>query len=938
MAVEFGLLGSIEACIGVEPIDVGHMRQRSVLAVLLVDANRMVSVDQLVDRVWGEHPPQRAQATLYSYISRLRQALAPGTGEVGIDRRSGGYSLVVESSAVDLHCFRALLARARRAEDDCRGAALFEQALGLWRGNAFSALDTPWFNAMRESLHRERLTAELDLGDVQLRLGRHAGLLVGLSTRVEAYPLDERLAGQLMLALYRSGRAADALAHYQSVRRRLAEELGTDPGPELRQLHQQILTADPALVTPAPRSVTTAEPVRAPRQLPAPPPMFTGRDAETDVLCKALNPDGARHVRVAAVDGVAGVGKSALAIHVSHRVAERYPDGQLYINLQGAAAAGAVPLTPHEVLVRWLPQFGVPGSEVPVETGAASARWRSLLAGRRLLLVLDDACSAEQVRPLLPAEHGCAVVVTSRSVLSTLDGAEFVHLEPPSEPEAVALLGRLAGEERLACDPAAARAVVGYCERLPLLVRIVAARLASRPGWSVRAIADRLAQEHQRLNELQVGELSVRASLAVSLREAGDEGTRVFALLAVVDATEIDLPLAASLAGLSSTDAEEVLEQLVDARLVDSPEPGYYRMHDVVRLYAREQASLHVAATEREAVRRRVVDHYLSLAGQASRLLDPEEWAAVGAASPIVHPAGFTLADRPTACAWIDFAAPHLPVFMAGLANHPELAADIARCALDAYPALVIRDRWSELIRLSTVGVQAARSSVQPVLEARARNVLGLAYGQTGQFAESLAEFGHALGLWEELGERQQMARASNNLGVLARLRDDLPEAVRCHERSILLFQEAGDSNGQARALTNLGVVHQRLGDHDRAITAHARAAEAFRALGDQYRLGLVLGDLAEAVRLAGRLRESLGRYQDSLRIIREVGNRSGEAQQLWGLAQALYDLGESDAARTHWHAALAIIRDCGDLTDDEVQRILAQPIPEPPAALRRHH
>ncbi|MFI7536344.1 BTAD domain-containing putative transcriptional regulator [Streptosporangium sp. NPDC049376] len=939
MAVEFGLFGGVEARADGRPIELGHARQRSVLAALLIDANRVTSVEQLVDRVWGERSPQRAEGTLYSYVSRLRQALAPVAGEARLSRASGGYVLAVDASTVDLHRFRDLTARARTADDDGTAASLLEQALGLWRGELFASLDTPWFNSVRESLGRERFAAELDLGDVLLRLGRHAEMPFELAARTREHPLDERLAGQLMLALYRCGRPADALNHYRDLRSRLADDLGIDPGPELRHLHQQILTADPAIAVPSPADSPTTgahpAPTPVPRQLPAPPPMFTGRDLEVKVLCGMLDPGEPRHAHVVAVDGVAGVGKSALALHASHRMAHGFPDGQLYVNLQGASAAGA-PLTPYDVLVQWLPQLGVAGTDVPGETGAASALWRSVLAGRRLLLVLDDAFSAEQVRPLLPAERGCVTVVTSRSVLSTLDGAEFVHLEPLAQEEAVTLLERLAGAGRVVADPTAAGDVVGFCERLPLLLRIVAARLAARPSWSIRVIADRLAEEHRRLNELQAGELSARASLAVSLRETSEEGARVFASLAMVGVTELDLPLAASLAGLPWAAAEAVLEQLVDARLIDSPVPGRYRMHDVVRLYAREQARVRADTAGWSATRRRVLDHYLALTQQAALLLDPEEASALTNGPPPAHPSGFAFDDRSEASAWIDFVAPHLPMIMDELAGSDDLTADIALLALEAYPALVVRDRWTELIRLSSIAVRTARDGDRRVLEARAHNLLGMAYGNTGRLDESLAEFDLALRQWEKIGDRHQMARALNNLGLVARLRGDLPEAVRCHERSILLFQEVGDSNGQARALSNLGLVHQRIGDHDQAIVAHEEAAGIFRTLGDRYRLGLILGNLARSVRLAGRIRESLDRYQDSLRVIRETGNRSGEAEQLWGLAQALHDLGESDLARARWRAALDILRECGDLTAKEVEAILAQPVPQAPAAISR--
>ncbi|MER6556538.1 BTAD domain-containing putative transcriptional regulator [Streptomyces sp. NPDC001027] len=937
MAVRFCLLGSIEASVDGEPVDLGPVRQRSVLAALLADANRSVSADQLIERVWGTRAPQRAPGTLYSYISRLRRALADAGDAVRLSRQSGAYVLAVEETAVDLFLFRRLLARARREDDDGRAAEVFEQALGLWRGEAFATADTPWFNTLRESSHREKRTAEWDLTDVQLRLGRHTELLAGLFDRVRAHPLDERLASQLMLALYRSGRAADALAHYEDVRHGLAEELGIDPGPALRRVHEQILTEDVALAVrvPPPAVDPADQHVPIPRQLPASPAIFSGRDAQVEVLCEALvRAD--RHTPVAAVDGVAGVGKSALAVHVGHRVEEHFPDGQLYVNLRGAAA-GATSLTAHQVLVRWLPQLGVPGAEVPADAETASALWRSVLTGRRLLLVFDDAVSAAQIRPLLPAGRGCAVLVTSRTVLSTLDGAEHVHLEPLTESEAVALLARMVGADRVAGDPVAATDVVGFCERLPLLLRIVAARLAARPAWPVRAIADRLAREHQRLNELQAGELSVRASLAVSLREAGEGGERVFPLLAVVGAAELDLPLAASLADLPWAEAERLLEQLVDARLVDSPAPGYYQLHDVVRLYAREQAHQQAGTADPDAAPRRALHHYLALAGEASRLLDPEEWTNLGMGAPIAHPAGCTLADRPEASSWIDFAAPHLPSVMAELTGRPELHADITRCVLAVYPALAVRDRWQELIKLNTIAVRTARDSDQRALEARSHNLLGMAYGQTGRMDESLAEFRCASELWEALDDRHQLARASNNLGILARLRGDLLEAVRCHERGIRLFQEAGDDNGRARALTNLGVVHQRLGNHAEAISAHECAIEIFRAQNDQYRLGQTMGDLAKAARLAGRYGESIERYEESLRVVRRIGSRLNEAEQLWGLAHSLYDLGERDAARTRWRAALDILRDCGELTDAEAQRLLADPVPEPPAAIRRN-
>ncbi|MFG6198452.1 BTAD domain-containing putative transcriptional regulator [Nonomuraea sp. JJY05] len=497
MGVEFGILGEVSAWADGRPINLGPARQRCVLAALLVDANHPVSLDQLTDRVWGATPPQRAAGTLHTYLSRLRSALSPAEN---IHRSTAGYLLRVREEAVDLHRFRALLARAR-ASDDREADRLYGDALGLWRGEPFADLDTPWLAALRHTLRTERLSARLDHHDVQLRLGRHAELLPQLTVLADRHPLDERLVGQLILALHRNGRQAEALDRYERTRHRLADELGADPGPDLRRLHLQTLNAE---TTPTPRTAPV------PRQLPPPPPSFAGRSRELAALDRIMAAPG-NTVVISVIGGPGGVGKTWLALHWARRNLPRFPDGQLYVNLHGSAptnapmppdtaAHGSAPTKapmppdtaahdfdptkapmppdtaahdfdptdapvppetavhgfdvsgtpmPSETAVRgFLDALGVDAAAVPVGLEAQAALYRSLVAGKRMLIVLDNARDTDQVTPLLPGSPSCAVLVTSRRQLPGLitgHGARPIPLDAFDPEEARQAVTRLPG-------------------------------------------------------------------------------------------------------------------------------------------------------------------------------------------------------------------------------------------------------------------------------------------------------------------------------------------------------------------------------------------------------------------------------------------------------------------------------------------------------------
>jgi DNA-binding SARP family transcriptional activator len=588
--VEFGVLGPLQVDGGNAPL---AGKQRVVLATLLLRANRVVPVDALIDAVWDDAPPASARTTLQGHVKRLRQdADVQVAGRVVT--RPPGYLITVADGELDLDRFTGLCDRARPLADqgDWRGASgLFGEALALWRGEPLA--DVP--SAVLERSEAPRL-AELRMRAVEsrvemdLRLGRHAGLVAELRRLVSAEPLREGLHGQLMLALYRCGRQAEALQVFRAIDRRLRGELGIAPGPELSRLHQRILTADPSLaegVTPvvgqvAADAVTlTADPAAVappvvPAQLPADTVDFTGRDEQVAMLCGLLAtpPDRARPgaVVISAVAGMGGIGKTALAVHAAHRLRYRFPDGQLYVSLRGATS----PLPPSEVVARFLRDLGDRDAAIPAGEEERAARYRSVLAGRKVLVVLDDARDAAQVRPLLPGSAGCAVIVTSRNMLPDLPGAAPLGLGVLGPDEALALFSAIIGAARAAAEPDATARVLACCAGLPLAIRVAGGRLASRPAWTVAQLAARLADKRDRLAELAVGDLAVRASFAVSYAaltsggapdavRAGPPGAdpaRLFRLLGLPDMAELPLPAIAALAGQPAAPVAVALETL----------------------------------------------------------------------------------------------------------------------------------------------------------------------------------------------------------------------------------------------------------------------------------------------------------------------------------------------------------------------------------------
>ncbi|MFI7119450.1 AfsR/SARP family transcriptional regulator [Amycolatopsis sp. NPDC049868] len=625
----FQLLGPVAARSGDEPLNVGSPQQQAVLAMLLLREGRAVSMAELVDGLWGEDPPRTAHRTVVTYISRLRTDLEPGrcAGESSdvLPSVPGGYALRAGDIEVDAVLFEQEAADrsggVRATHDRLAGA------LARWRGGALAGVPGPWAQRERDRLEEMRTTVREALLGHALELGRHAQSVPELQAMVAEFPLRERLSELLMLALYRCGRQAEALAVHRAARQALRTELGVEPSAALAELQRRILAADPELLmstvdaqsddgADGPAPVPSARPLL--QQLPADIADFTGRAATVDAIRAALTDGSAGHaVTVCTVSGTAGVGKTTVAIHVAHALAGVFPDGRLHVDLGTADPAG--------VLADLLTALGTPSDRIPLGLAGRAALYRSLLADRRMLLVLDNARDAEQIRPLLPGTAGSAVLVTSRARDLALPGAHRFDLDVPPEPEALALLVAIVGAERVDAEPAAARSLVAACGRLPLAVRIAASRLAGRPGRSIVSLDQRLRDEHARLDELRVGDLAVAPAFRLGYEALTPEAARAFRLLALSDSPDVPLPVAAALLDTDERTAEALAETLVDAAMLESHVPERYRFHDLLRLYARHRSEQVESPAEREAALVRVAELLMAGVVRAVRAVVPGE-------------------------------------------------------------------------------------------------------------------------------------------------------------------------------------------------------------------------------------------------------------------------------------------------------------------------
>jgi DNA-binding SARP family transcriptional activator/tetratricopeptide (TPR) repeat protein len=937
--MRFGVLGPLDVQGGAGPVVLSAPKARLLLAVLLAYAGDALPADQLVDTLWGSRPPRSAADNLRVYIHQLRRALGdPGR----IVRQPGGYAIVVHPGELDSRTFDELAGRAANlaaAGDPAAARAARCEALALWRGAAFADVEpVPVLVAEATRLAERRMSVLEARVDADLAAGRHADLVAELSYLTAEHPLRERFRGQLMLALYRSGRQAEALKVYRDTRQLLDAELGVEPTAQLRWLERAVLNADPALDLPpggaldpspggsgaalppaSPAAGAAVDPGRpVPAQLPADSPTFTGRAQDLADLDKLLaRPRVA--TTIAAITGMPGVGKTALAVHWAHRVRDRFPDGQLYLNLRGYAADAE--LRPLDALSRFLHALGVPAGKVPLELDEAAALYRSLLADRRVLVVLDNARGADQVRPLLPGSPGSAVVITSRDRLSSLVAGESAHrvrLDDLSPEESRALLAGVLGADRIAREPAAAEALVALCGRLPLSLRIAAANVADSPDQRLDGYVASLSKG-DRIAALNVDSDErdgVRAAFDLSYAGLDPVGQRLFRLLALSPGPDVTVPAAAALADLPSAHANRLLRGLASAHLLEQS-GDRYTFHDLLRLYAAELATGTDSEGERQAAVGRLFDWYLRRTAAASNVVAPQmvrlPAVAAAATEPRVAESFETEAD---ALAWLD----------AELANLSSAATQAAARGLHRY-AWLLADalrgyQWQrrnvvDWLATAEAGLAAARAVDDPMAQAACLSSEADALSCTGRHLEAVGCYEAAIALarsgrWLD-GEAALLANEAGTyweLGQLADAADRLDEAITINRRT-------GWGYGLSANLHNLGTLHRELGRSEQAI-AHLLQA---RPLMREYRTlsgeAHTLTNLGEAHLDLGQLDTAATILADALAAHREVGDRYGEAATLSILANLRRETGAYEVAIRYATEALALSERTSDLRNE---------------------
>jgi DNA-binding SARP family transcriptional activator/Tfp pilus assembly protein PilF len=917
----FGVLGPLLVRDGDSVVSVPAARHRVLLAALLLRAGKIVTADTLAEMVWDGAPPAGAGITLRSHVSRLRQVLGPTAGARVVTRHPG-YLVEARDEELDLLRFRGLHREggsAARAGDWARAWEMLGEALGLWRGEPLADIPCDLLHRDEvpglEQLRLQTLEWQIEAG---LHLGRHGELVTELQSLTAAHPLRERFYAQLMLAQYWCGRQAEALATYQHARLLLAEALGADPGTELRELHQRILTADPSLEVPRPASSLTGGPgPGVPRQLPAPVAHFAGRTEELAALTLVLDRSADQTpeaIAISAIGGTAGVGKTALAVHWAHKVADRFPHGQLYVNLRGYDPD--LPMSAADALAGFLRALGVSGQDIPAEEAERAARYRSLLAGKRMLVLLDNARSEEQVRPLLPGSPACVVVVTSRDALAGLvarDGAQRLDLDLLPPDDAVRLLRVMIGA-RVDADPNAVEVLAGRCCRLPLALRVAAELAVARPAVPLAELAGELAEQQRRLDLLDAGgdpRTAVRAVFSWSYRHLADDAARAFRLLGVHPGPDLDSYAAAALTGTCVEDARRLLDQLARAYLIQPVARGRYGMHDLLRAYAGQLAVTQATDEERRVALARLFDHYLLTAAAAMHTLYPRERRQRGRvpwpetpAQPVSDPAAarhWLDAERGTLAAATVYAADH------GWPGHAtSLAATLLRY-------LDTGSHYPEADVIHASARKAARQLGDRAAEAAALNGLGLVGLRQGRYQQAAIDLRAALALCRETGDGTGEIRALLNLG-LADLRTGRHQQAADHfDAALALCRETGDRTGEIRALVNLGLADLRTVRHQQAADHFDAALALCREAGDQTPRGYALTNLGVLDAREGRYQQAADHHQQALAVFREVGDRSGEANTLNGLGELFLAAGRPDDSRTHHTMAL---REAGEIGD----------------------
>ena len=915
------LLGPVEIAVRGQVVRIPQHAQRVLLAMLAAAGSRVVPVATLIDALWQEEVSRRRIKNLHAHIYQLRRRLSDlshGPGAVQIVTQAPGYRLVFADGGLDVEAFGRLVAEARTAlaaGDHGGSRERYRQALSLWRGPALADVveAAPQLRGLAEQLEMERLTAVQERITADLASGLDAELLVELTELVARYPLQERLRGQLMLCLYRCGRQADALATYHDARRTLRDELGLDPGPELRDLHQRILAGGSGF--PVPHSHRANQPAQAvtPRQLPPRITRFVGREPELETLTRLLgeaNRSG-KGAAILAIGGSAGVGKSALALWWAHEVAGDFPDGQLYVNLRGFGPSGT-PVTPEQAVCGFLDALDIGAERIPVDPDARVGLYRSAVAQRRLLIVLDNARDADQVRPLLPAGPKCAVVVTSRNHLIGLgatDGAHLLSLDVFSDAEARELLRRRLPARHVSREPEAAGELVGLCARLPLALAIVLARAEVRPDRSLAAMTDELREEPARLDALDAGDemASVRAVFSWSYRQLSDPAARMFDLMGIHPGPDITAAAAASLAGVTAQEARAMLDELTGSNLV-AESAGRFSFHDLLRAYAAERARDHQGEAGRRAAVNRVLDHCLHTAHAAALLLNPAR-DPIPLGPPCAGTAPEDLRAPEQAVSWCqaEYRVVLAVISLAVEEGFDAHAWQIPWCLVNFFDR---RGYWHDWVATQQTGLAAAQRLGDRFGEANACQNLGIVYEVLGRHQAARDQLQYALDLYRQLGLPGARARCHLDLARAYEGQNRYVDAL-FHARAALdLYEVARNRAGKARALNAMGWSRAHLDDAGEAVQYCAQALEIHQSLGNRLGQAAAWDSLAFAYTELGDHGQAARCSRQALILLRDLGCHYQYASALTQLGRTSLAAGDAAAACENWQQALGILED----------------------------
>jgi DNA-binding SARP family transcriptional activator/tetratricopeptide (TPR) repeat protein len=958
MPLRVGVLGPVTAWHDEREVTAGQPRQLAVLGVLALRANRVVSRGELVDAVWGEQPPASAEGGIYTYIAGLRRVLEPDRPLRGPGRSrrapasvlvtaGGGYMLRLPPGSLDADCFEHLLGqvRALRARGDQAGAArAVDEALALWRGPAFAGVPGPFAEAERQRLGELRTAAAEERADLLLAQGRPTEAVAELTVLAAEYPLRERARGLLMVGLYRCGRQAEALQVFRDVRDRLADELGIDPSAELTNIHQQVLSMNPKLdgppeAPPPPVAAGSAPPPEAPHEAPAPaqvPPEaagFAGRATELVWLHGMLPSNdgecadgraGDSEPAVAIVVGTAGVGKTTLAIRFARQVAPHFPDGQLYVNLRGFDPSGA-PADPETALRGFFEALGVPARRVPASLEQQTALFRSLLDGKRMLLLLDNARSTEQVRPLLPGSPGCMVLITSRSQLTGLvaaEGARPLPLDLLSSAEALEFFTRRMGADRITAEPAAATELIEQSARLPLALSVTCARAVTRPGVALTDLAAELRDARGRLDALETDDVStdLRAVFSWSYHRLSPPAARMFRLLGLHPGPDISAAAAASLAGTTLPAARAALAELTGASLLVEDRCGRFGCHELLRAYAAERAAADETADHREKTLGRLLDHYVRTArAGCARLYPGRSQVQPSPEKPHVTPEEFKTYE-----AVLEWYSAENRVLRAVHAMAFETGHDDSCWTLAWYwtPILLRSGQLPAVAALQRTSLACALRLRDPVALAHVHYELGHVSERLGDFEEGHAHLAQALDLFVMLGDEVNIAQTRHGLSALLNRQGRYAEALEHAKEGLRLRRSVATPAMVAYSENAVGWLYAHLGQHAEALRHCELALELHRASGSRTGAADTLDSIAFVYEQLADTGQALAHYEQALDIYRNIGDPEGESRGLIMLGDVQFAAGQRTAAEHSWQQAAAVLSRIGGDTAQVRERL----------------